>query len=37
VVAGGLDDVADAVGRADIARIDAQAGGAGLGGSMPRL
>ena len=31
VVAGGLDDVAHSVGTADIAGIDPQAGGAGLG------
>ena len=29
---GGIDDFADALGRADIARVDAQAGGAGIGG-----
>ena len=29
---GGVDDLADALGRADVAGIDAQAGGAGVGG-----
>jgi hypothetical protein len=32
VVAGGLDHLAHPVGRTDVARVDAQAGGAGLGG-----